>query len=232
LPPTQEYLGLEHLFELFGLFPAWFAFGDVAVPNKQAEMLTLSDAMAETGYTQNHPIPPSLSMFALLVSFGAPQFLDNTTFTHSLFAPSGLVRSDIYYLVFNAYRYIPLDNASAALEPQHGAHTYAVGANLYGILYVLLCCDFKLRRQHPNIPRPFLVPHLWFVGGMGLVCFLLGVVFSFSPPFDQNQHGGSRMLVVFLVSLPHREAEDRGGRPPPRVSETAIPEVHYIHPFP
>ena len=83
-----EYLGLEHLFEFFGLFPAWMAFVDVDVPNKQAEMLTLFDAMTGTDYTQKHPIPPYLSMFALLVSFGAPQFLDNTTFTHPLFAPS------------------------------------------------------------------------------------------------------------------------------------------------
>ena len=125
MPSTQEYLGLEHLFEFFGLFPAWFTFVDVDVPNKQADMLTLFDAMTETEYSQKHPIAPYLSMFALIMSFGAPQFLDNTTFTHPLFAPSGVVKSDIFYPVFNAYRYIPLDNASAAFEPQHGAYTYA-----------------------------------------------------------------------------------------------------------
>lgn len=96
----------------------------------------------------------------------------------------------------------------------------SVGANLYGIMYVLLfVCVFKLRRLHPNEPRPFMVPRLWAVGGAGLVCSIIVVIFSFFPPFEEG-HGSAAsgqaqssnykklymaytaMLVVFLICLP------------------------------
>ena len=87
---TIEYLGLEHVFELFGIFPAWMVFIDVDVPNKQAEMLQLFDEITSTDYSQPHPIPPYITMFGLF----NPHLLGNSTYSHPLFAPAGIVKTE------------------------------------------------------------------------------------------------------------------------------------------
>ncbi len=61
---TNEYLGLEHLFEFFGTFPAWLVFLNVDVPNKQGEMLHFYDELTKSKYCKKHAIMPYLSMLA------------------------------------------------------------------------------------------------------------------------------------------------------------------------
>jgi len=110
---TIEKLGLEHIFEFFGTFPAFMVFKDVDVPNKQAEMLQVYDHIVSTNYSMNHPIMPYIQMVSLIF---AGQ-LDNS-YTHPLYAPNGVFKpgsAENWYTEFNKWRAFPT-NATAVVS--------------------------------------------------------------------------------------------------------------------
>lgn len=64
---TTEDLGLDHLFEFFGTFPAWLVLEEVDVPNEQPEMLQLYNHIVSTGCSMNHPIMLYLQVRLVLI---------------------------------------------------------------------------------------------------------------------------------------------------------------------